>query len=89
MRRESSNYDAIRLGQQDRIRPGRTEFSDPLYRQRDGDPVTEFPQQSADGGGIIRRTRPDLGDHPAGIPKSSPMRPAAFNPWPVNTTTVV
>src|SRR6516164_6657190 len=84
-----SNNRAVRLGKQDRIRPGCGKLPDLLCRQRNGDRVTEFAQQSADGGGVFRRTWPDLGDHTPPIPKSPPTRQAAFSPWPVNTTTVV
>ena len=89
VRGKKSNNRAVRLGKQDRIRPGCGKLPDLLCRQRNGDRVTEFAQQSADGGGVFRRTWPDLDDYTPPIPKSSPTRQAAFSPWPVNTTTVV
>jgi hypothetical protein len=58
-------------------------------RLPNGDCVTQFTQKGAHGDGIVGGTRPDLDYVPPPMPRSSPIRSAAFNPEPVNTATVV
>ena len=50
--------------------------------------IPEFVEQSADGESVRERAGPDFDQRALPIPRSSPMRSAAFSPRPVNTTTV-